>query len=163
MGLITFVLVSCLSSGIGENFKPEIIQSNITYTLIITFLEIYLYKLCKNSLLFMKKNKILSKPILFPIYYIPFIFFLSFSHLFWQWFHFFPQSVLRSRDKECRQYEHAEPLIISLLVSHLHSHIKPYDRWMDNLHHDGVPSEHISVLHFQDSQTVHSHTLRRFQ
>ncbi|EGR30633.1 hypothetical protein IMG5_127370 [Ichthyophthirius multifiliis] len=44
MGLITFVLVSCLSAGIGENFKPEIIQINTSFCLLITFLEIFLFK-----------------------------------------------------------------------------------------------------------------------
>ncbi|EAR96999.1 Hrf1 family protein (macronuclear) [Tetrahymena thermophila SB210] len=44
MGLITFVLVSCLSVGIGDNFQPEIIQRNTSYCLFITFIEIYLYK-----------------------------------------------------------------------------------------------------------------------
>ncbi|KRX05175.1 hypothetical protein PPERSA_06809 [Pseudocohnilembus persalinus] len=45
MGLITFILISCLSVGIGDDFTPSIIQNNLSKCLFISLLEIFLFKI----------------------------------------------------------------------------------------------------------------------
>ncbi len=45
MALMTYILISCLTYGIGEDFQPEIIRSNLSQCVFISAAEVSLIKL----------------------------------------------------------------------------------------------------------------------
>ena len=45
MSFMTYILISCLSMGIGKNFNPEIITTNIFKCTFISLFELLIYKL----------------------------------------------------------------------------------------------------------------------
>jgi hypothetical protein len=47
MALVTFILVSCLSVGIGDDFSPEVISNNGVKCILLSLMELFLYKIGK--------------------------------------------------------------------------------------------------------------------